>query len=111
MPEVYQEYIHHKQGQAYIYYKLNVTLYGTLKEAFLFWKKLSASLKQSRFVINPYYWCIANKNIDGTQCTIAWHVDDLKLSHKCSAMLDEIITLIRAEYRRGQNDSEMRKDS
>ena len=97
-PEVYQEYVHHKRGQAYIYCRLNVALYGTLKAALLFWKKLSTSLKQRGFVSNAYDWCIANKNINGTQCTIAWNVDDLKLSHRCSAVLDEIIASIRAEY-------------
>jgi len=44
-PDKYQEYVHHKRGQAYIYCKLNVALYGTLKAALLFWKKLSKSLK------------------------------------------------------------------
>ncbi len=42
-PEVYQEYVHHRRGQADIYCKLNVALYGTLKVALLFWKKLTAS--------------------------------------------------------------------
>mmetsp|Transcript_29328 Transcript_29328/g.44391 ORF Transcript_29328/g.44391 Transcript_29328/m.44391 type:complete len:187 (+) Transcript_29328:161-721(+) len=27
-------------------------------------------------------WCVANKDIKGSQCTIIWHVDDLKISHK-----------------------------
>ena len=45
-PDVYQEYVHHKQGQAYIYCMLNVALYGTLKAALLFWKKLAGSLKR-----------------------------------------------------------------
>ena len=77
-PEKYQEYVHKKRGQAYIYCKLNITLYGTLKAALLFWKELSKSLKRRNFVINPYDWCIANKDIKGSQCTIVWHVDDLK---------------------------------
>ena len=34
-PETYQEYIHQRRGQAYIYCKLNVALYGTLKAALL----------------------------------------------------------------------------
>ena len=110
-PQTYSKFKVVERGKNVIYVELKKALYGTLQAALLFWKKLPASLKQRGFVNNPYDWCIANKNIDGTQCTIAWHVDDLKLSHKCSAMLDEIITLIRAEYRRGQNDSEMRKDS
>jgi len=33
------------------------------------------------FTINPYDQCIANKTINGRQCNIIWHVDDLKISH------------------------------
>jgi hypothetical protein len=44
-PETYQKYVHHRRGQAYIYCRCNVAIYGTLKAALLFWKKLSASLK------------------------------------------------------------------
>jgi len=33
------------------------------------------------FEINPYDSCIANKIIDKKQCTIAWYVDDMKISH------------------------------
>jgi hypothetical protein len=97
-PDKYQEYVHHKRGQAYIYCKLNVALYGTLKAALLFWKKLSKSLKDRGFVINPYDWCIANKDIDGNQCTIVWHVDDLKISHKSSKVVDNIISSLKKEY-------------
>ena len=35
-PDTYQKYVHHKRGQAHIYYKLNVALYGTLKAAIRF---------------------------------------------------------------------------
>ena len=97
-PETYQEYVHHRRGQAYIYCKVNVAIYGTLKAALLFWKKLSGSLKQRGFIINPYDWCVANKNINGKQCTIVWHVDDLKISHVDPAVNDEIIASLNAEY-------------
>jgi hypothetical protein len=97
-PETYQEYVHHKRGQAYIYCLLNVALYGTLKAAVLFWKKLSKSLKMRGFVINPYDWCVANKMVNGKQLTILWHVDDLKLSHKDTKVIDEIIASLKAEY-------------
>ncbi len=35
-PETYQKYVHHKRGQAYIYCKLKVALYRTLKALLLF---------------------------------------------------------------------------
>ena len=68
-PETYQEYVNQKHGQAYIYCRVNVAMYGILKAALLLWKKLSASLKVHRFKINPYDWCVTNKDINGSQCT------------------------------------------
>ena len=97
-PETYQEYVSQKRGQAYIYCRVNVAIYGTLKAALLFWKKLSTSLKMCGFEINPYAWCVANKDINGSQCTIVWHVDDLKISHKDSTVIDEIISSLKSEY-------------
>ena len=43
---------------------------------------LSTTLNGLGFLINPYYRCFENKVIYGTQCTIAWYVDENKLSHK-----------------------------
>ena len=97
-PDTYQKYVHHKRGQAYIYCKLNVALYGTLKAAILFWKKLSKSLKEMGFTVNPYDCCIANNIINGSQCTIVWQVDDLKLSHKYSKVIDKIIASLDEKY-------------
>jgi len=33
------------------------------------------------FEINPHDWCVPNKMINGKQCTVLWHVNDLKMSH------------------------------
>ena len=63
--ETYQEYIHQRQRQACIYCRVDVAMYGTLKAALLFWKKLSSSLKQRNFIITSYDWCVANKDING----------------------------------------------
>ena len=97
-PETYQEYIHHRRGQAYIYCKLDCALYGTLKAAMLFWRKLSKNLKENGFIVNPYDWCIVNKNINGSQCTIVWHVDDMKISHKDSAVVDDVIAYLKNNF-------------
>jgi hypothetical protein len=43
------------------------------------------------FTINPYDQCVANKFIDGSQCTVIWHVDDLKISHIKSEIVTAII--------------------
>jgi hypothetical protein len=52
------------------------------------------------FTINSYDWCIANKMVNGKQCTIVWHMDDLKISHKDSRAVDGIIAALRTEYKK-----------
>ena len=50
------------------------------------------------FKINPYDWCVANKMINGKQCTIGWHVDDLKISHVDSEVVDDILNKLDERY-------------
>ena len=47
---------------------------------------------------NPYDPCVANKEINGSQFTIVWHVDDLKLSHKDPKVVDEMVQHLRNLY-------------
>jgi Reverse transcriptase (RNA-dependent DNA polymerase). len=51
------------------------------------------------FQVNPYDPCVMNRNIQGSQCTIAWHVDDLKISHKSqAAVVDRILRCLSDIY-------------
>lgn len=52
------------------------------------------------FVINPYDHCVANKDINGEQCTVDCHVDDLKISHKDPDVVTSILNLLSAEFGR-----------
>jgi hypothetical protein len=80
--------------------RLAKALYGTLQAALLFWKDLSGYLVDQGFVLNPYNNCVANKIIDGTQCTILWHVDDLKLSHLKQQVLEDLVNTLNERYRK-----------
>ena len=63
-----------------IYSKAPKALYGTVDAAKLFYDNLSDFLvKELSFTKNEYDSCVANKIIDGKQCTIVFHVDDLKI--------------------------------
>ena len=64
-----------------LHVQLDRALHGMLRAALLFYKKLRRKLEDMGFEVNPYDPCVANKPIDGTQCTIRWHIDDLKTSH------------------------------
>jgi hypothetical protein len=46
--------------------------------ALLWYELFSSALKGMGSEINPYDICVANKIIDGSQCTIVWYVDDIK---------------------------------
>ena len=97
-PKLYRKFVRDENGKTVLYVELLKALYGTLKAALLFWKLLSKKLVSWGFVINPYAWCVANKMIDGKQCTILWHVDDLKISHVDPEAVTGIIELIDKEF-------------
>jgi hypothetical protein len=86
-----------EHGKNVLYVKLNKALYGTLRASLLFWKKLTRELEDMGFVVNLNDFCVTNKVIDNAQCTIVWHVDDLKISHVNpnveSKVIDNISTI------------------
>jgi len=89
---IYRKYIwHDKKGKPMLYMKLEKALYGMLQAALLFWQLLSSILVSWGFMINPYNQCMANKQINCKQCTIIWHVDDLKISHVSENVVEDII--------------------
>ena len=73
-------------------------LYLILKAALLFWENLSETLQEWGFKINLYDWCVANNMINGKQCTIGWHVDNLKISHIDLEVVDDILNKLDKRY-------------
>lgn len=74
----WQEFIVLKQGGKATYALLNKALYGMLQASLLFWEQLSTYLiNKHGFIRNDYDWCVVNKEIDGSQCTIVWYVDTI----------------------------------
>jgi hypothetical protein len=77
---MYRKYISvDRKGTAVLYVKMQKAIY--LRSALLLYRKLMADLEGNGFVLNPYDPCVANKEVNGSQMTVCWHVDDLKLSH------------------------------
>ena len=50
------------------------------------------------FELNPYDLCVANAEIEGSQCTICWYVDDNKINHKKEKVVDKIIEKIEKKF-------------
>ncbi len=64
----------------------------------MYYKKFVKSLTKREYKINPYDGCVANKVVKGKQITICFHVDDCKISHESSAVIDDTIAWLRVEY-------------
>jgi hypothetical protein len=97
-PKLYRKYVKDENGKSVLYVELLKALYRRPRAALIFWKLLSNKLIQWGFEINRYDWCVANRMIDGKQCTILWHVDDLKISHVDAEVKTSIIELINDEF-------------
>jgi len=98
-PSMYRKYIWHSQkGRPMLYVQLKKALYGTLQAALLFWKLLSSTLQEWGFTINRYDQCVANKTIKGRQCTIIWHVDDLKISHVDKKVVEDVLKRLTEKF-------------
>ena len=69
--DMYHPHMVMEKGKPVIYVELLKALYGTLRAACLFWETLSGKLQEWGFTLNPYDSCVANKYVDGQQCTIA----------------------------------------
>ena len=52
-----------------MYAEAKKAIYGTLEASLIFWSNFQNLL------------CDMKKIIDNKQCTILWHIDDLKTSH------------------------------
>jgi hypothetical protein len=82
---VYKSYVTtDKKGMKQLLVQCQNALYGTMVANLLYYCKFTKSLTSVRFEINPFYPCVDNKTVDGTQMTICFHVDDCKLSHNSS---------------------------
>src|SRR5210317_2147905 len=89
-----KEFVIERNGKKTLFVQLDKALYGCVQSALLWYELYSSTLKGMGFVVNPYDLCVANKDIEGSQCTICWYVDDNKISHKKASVVDEVISKI-----------------
>jgi hypothetical protein len=95
---LYEPCVTYENGKPVIYCELLKALYGTLRAARLFWEKMRDKLSEWGFEPNPYDHCVMNKTVNGRQLTVAWHVDDIKVSHMEVAVVDEFIDMMEEEF-------------
>lgn len=97
-PELCRKHVAVQNGQPVLCVELLKALHGALKAASLFHKKSLKDLEDKGFELNPYDLCVVNKMINGKQCTMAWHVDDLKMSHADHRVVDKLIKWLKGKH-------------
>ena len=98
-PNIYRKYVtQNTKGKPVLYVQVKKAVYGMMKSALLFYRKLVADLVSIGFSINPSDPCVANKIIDGHQFTICWHVDDLLLGHVNKKVVSAFIDWLAQRY-------------
>jgi hypothetical protein len=96
--KTYAAYVSQEKGKPVLYLQLKKALYGCVKSALLWYDLFVNTLKDMGFELNPYDACVANKVINGTQCTIVWYVDDNKISHIDPKVVSDVILKIEERF-------------
>jgi hypothetical protein len=63
------------------------------------------------FERNPYDYCVVNKVLSRSQCTIVQYVDDLKISHRSNIVVSEIMALMKDEFGKDMDLTIMRSST
>jgi hypothetical protein len=93
----YEAFVTIENGKRVLYLELLKALSGCLKSALLWYELYSTKLKGMGYVLNPYDTCVANKDINGKQCTIGFYVDDNIATHVEDAVLTDLIGVVEEE--------------
>jgi len=97
-PEVYGPFVILDNGKKVLYVQVLCGLYGMLIAALLWYKKFKSDLEANGFIFNPYDACVANKQVNGKQQTIHFHVDDLMSSHVDKKVNNEFAVWLNDMY-------------
>ena len=70
-----------------------------MQSAILWYIIFKSCLENLGFKLNPYDLCVANKMVNGEQCTICWYVDDSKIPHVNPKTVEWVIENIEKTIR------------
>jgi len=75
-----------ENGKKVFYVKNKKAIYGMVASVLLWYELFSTTLQNIGFTINTYDKCLANKMVNGKKCTMAWYVDDIKITPRGQGM-------------------------
>jgi hypothetical protein len=94
----YENFVVIENGKKVLYLQLLKALYSCFQSALLWYGLFTNTLVQMGFKLNPYDLCVANSQIKGKQCTVAWYVDNNKISHVDETVVTDIIKKIEVKF-------------
>ena len=78
--------------------QLNKALYGCIQSARLWFEKLRSVLCAYGFVTIPCDECVMNKNVNGVQITVGFHVDALLMTCIEESILDDVSSYLKENF-------------
>ena len=78
-----------------LYLKVLRSIYGCIESELQWYNLCTQTLKAEGCILNEYDRCVANKNINGKQCTVACYVDNNKAPHVDSRVIDDLLDTIK----------------
>ena len=78
-------------------------LYRMMMSSLLFYRHFRSDLESIGFKVNPYDICVANRQVNGSQQTVTWHVDDVKVSHINPQVNEEFYKWCENKYGNPEN--------
>ncbi len=97
-PTLYGPYVVYEKRGKVLYVRVLRAIYGMLEAALLWYTKFRRELEEEGFKFNPYDPCVANREKNGAQHTLLFHVDDLKSSHKDPKVNDQFEKWLQTKY-------------
>ena len=77
---------------------LRRALYGTLQAGKLWYDEITSFLKRLEFVMNPLDSCVWNKGTGDNQVSVCIYVDDLAVTSKNSALIDQLESELKSQF-------------
>ena len=78
--------------------RLDKALYGCVQSAKLWYNTIRAYLESIGFVANPVDQCVLNRTVNGKQCTITLHVDDLLVLSQDKRDTEWLVEQLKKQY-------------
>ena len=81
-----------------LYVCLKKALYGCLRAALIFYRKLRKEMTDYGLVTNNNNPCTTNKIVEGIPMTVTWYIDDPHISHKNHNRVTDLLTHLEKLY-------------